>query len=93
MACPDGNCAAGNPAYLNRIRFGKATSLADLQAIEVNIVNGPDIETDGIDFSSRYRFPTGAGAMEFKLSGTRILSFGIDSWELGASYNALGRLN
>ena len=93
LACPDGNCDAGNPAYLNRIRFGKATSLADLQAIEVNIVNGPDIETDGIDFSGRYRFPAGAGAMEFKLSGTRILSFDIDSWELGASYNALGRLN
>ena len=30
--------------------------------------------------------------MEFKLSGTRILSFDIDSWELGSSYNALGRL-
>ena len=28
LACPDGNCDAGNPAYLNRIRFGKATSLA-----------------------------------------------------------------
>ncbi len=93
LACPSGNCAAGNPAYLNRIRFGKATSLADLQAIEVNIVNGPDIETDGVDFSGRYRFPAGSGAMEFKLSGTRILSFDIDSWELGASYNALGRLN
>ena len=93
LACPGGNCAAGNPAYLQRIRFGQAGSLANLQAIEVNIVNGPDIETDGIDFSGRYRFPAGPGDMELKVSGTRILSFDIDSWELGSSFNALGRLN
>ena len=93
LACPGGDCAAGDPAYLQRIRFGQATSLANLQAIEVNIVNGPDIETDGIDFSGRYRFPAGPGNMELKVSGTRILSFDIDSWELGSSFNALGRLN
>ena len=93
LACPGGDCEAGNPAYLERIRFGKATSLANLQAIEVNIVNGPDIETDGIDFSGLYHFPAGPGNMELKVSGTRILSFDIDSWELGSSYNALGRLN
>ncbi|MDE0514158.1 MAG: TonB-dependent receptor [Gammaproteobacteria bacterium] len=93
LACPGGDCDAGDPAYLQRIRFGKATSLANLQAIEVNIVNGPDIDTDGIDFSGRYRFPAGPGDMELKVSGTRILSFDIDSWELGASFNALGRLN
>ena len=93
LACPGGNCAVGDPRYRERIRFGMATSLADLQAIEVNIVNGPDIETDGIDFSGRYSFPAGPGNMEFKLSGTRILSYDIDSWELGDSYDALGRLN
>ena len=93
LACPGGDCDAGDPDYLERIRFGKATSLANLQAIEVNIVNGPDIETDGIDFSGSYRFPAGSGEMELKVSGTRILSFDIDSWELGASFNALGRLN
>ena len=27
------------------------------------------------------------------MSGTRILSFDIDAWELGSSINALGRLN
>ena len=93
LACPGGDCDAGNPAYLERIRFGKATRLADLQAIEVNIVNGPDIETDGIDFSGRYRFPAGPGELELKVSGTRILSFDIDSWELGDSFDALGRMN
>ncbi len=93
LACPHGDCAAGDPDYLQRIRFGNATSLAGLQAIEVNIVNGPDIETDGIDFSGSYRFPAGPGAMELKVSGTRILSFDIDSWELGAAYDALGKLN
>ena len=93
LACPGGDCSAGDPAYLQRIRFGQATSLANLQAIEVNIVNGPDIKTDGIDFSGRYRFSAGPGDVELKVSGTRILSFDIDSWELGSSFNALGRLN
>ena len=93
LACPDGDCTGGDPDYLQRIRFGEASSLGDLQAIEVNIVNGPDIDTDGIDFSGSYRFPAGPGEMELKVSGTRILSFDIDSWELGAAFNALGRMN
>ena len=93
LACPGGDCDAGDPRYRDRIRFGKATRLADLQGIEVNIVNGPDIETDGIDFNGRYRFPAGPGEMELGVSGTRILSFDIDSWELGESFNALGRFN
>ena len=93
LACPGGDCNAGDPAYLQRIRFGQATSLANLQAIEVNVVNGPNIKTDGIDFSGNYRFPAGPGTMELKVSGTRILSFDIDSWELGAAYDALGKLN
>ncbi len=93
LACPNGDCDAGDPAYLQRIRFGEATSLANLQAIEVNIVNGPDVETDGIDFTGSYRFPAGPGDMELKVSGTRILSFDIGSWELGNSFNALGRFN
>ena len=93
LACPGGDCDTGDPAYLERIRFGEATTLANLQAIEVNIVNGPDMETDGVDFNGSYRFPAGPGDMEIGVSGTRILSFDIDSWALGASYNALGRLN
>ena len=93
LACPGGDCDAGDPEYLERIRFGEATTLANLQAIEVNIVNGPDMETDGVDFTGSYRFPAGPGDMEIGVSGTRILSFDIDSWALGADYNALGRLN
>ena len=93
LACPDGDCRVGDPRYLERIRFGNADSLADLQAIEVNIVNGPDINTDGIDFSGSYRFPAGPGELALHVSGTRILSFDIDAWELGAAYDALGRMN
>ena len=93
LACPGGNCAQGDADYLKRIRFGEADSLANLQAIEINIVNGPDIDTDGIDFSGHYRFLAGPGNMEFRLSGTRILSYDISSWTLGDAYDALGRLN
>lgn len=93
LACPDGNCAVGDPNYLQRIRFGQASSLADLQAIRVKLVNGPDIDTDGLDFSAHYRIPAGAGELTFKVTGTRILSYKIGSWALGNAYNALGRMN
>ncbi len=68
-----------------------ASSLANLQAIEVNIVNGPDIETDGFDFGGSYRFPAGRCDMEIRVSGTHILSFDIDSWSLGALIIVVGK--
>ena len=61
LACPGGDCSAGDPAYLQRIRFGQATSLANLQAIEVNIVNGPDIKTGRYRFQRPLPFLCGSG--------------------------------
>ena len=91
-ACPASGCNPASP-YYERILFGGDARPANLQAIEVRVVNGPDIDTDGIDFSLSHRFDAGPGAMELKLDGTRIFNYQIDAWNLSGAYDALGRLN
>lgn len=91
-ACPANGCDPASP-YYDRILFGGDARLANLQAIEVRVVNGPDIDTDGIDFSLSHRFDAGPGEAELKLDGTRIFNYRIEAWELSEAYDALGRLN
>lgn len=92
LACPGGACDPANP-YYERIVFGGDASLANFQSVDVRIVNGPDISTDGIDFHVDYDFPAGAGRLRLSIDGTRILSYRIAAWALDDAYDALGRLN
>ena len=95
-ACPGGPtdpCNAASP-YFGRLTFGGGpTVAADVEIIDINIINGPDIKTDGIDFTARYGIGVGPGWFSLGASGTRILGYDIDAWELGDAYDALGRLN
>ena len=92
IACPANQCSEENP-YFNQLVFGGGTSATDVEIINVNIVNGPDYETDGIDFTFRYGLEAGPGYLSFDLTGTKILSYDISAWEFGGKYDALGRLN
>lgn len=81
-------CDAGSP-YFVRIDFGGRTAVSDISAISVSVVNGPDVDTDGIDFKVEYdRDAWGAG-----VAGTRTLSWEISGWRFGPAYDAIGRLN
>ena len=94
-ACPGGGadpCDTTSP-YFSRLTFGGNPAAADVEIIDVKIVNGPDIETDGIDFTARYAIPAGPGMASLGVSGTRILSYDISAWELGGEYDALGNMN
>ncbi len=94
-ACPGGAadpCDTTSP-YFSRLTFGGNPAAADVEIIDVKIVNGPDIETDGIDFTARYAIPAGPGMASLGVSGTRILSYDISAWELGGEYDALGNMN
>ncbi len=94
-ACPGGPadpCDTTSP-YFQRLTFGGNPASADLEIIDVKIINGPDIETDGIDFTARYAIPAGPGLASLGVSGTRILSYDISAWELGGEYDALGNMN
>ena len=72
---------------------GGVPSLENLDTLAVRIVNGPDIETDGIDFRADFQTNAGPGRLTLGASGTATLSWSIDGWELGDPYDAKGRLN
>ena len=95
LACPGGPsdpCDTDSP-YFDRLVFGGSPSATDVEIININIVNGPDYETDGIDFTFRYGMDLGPGYLSLDLTGTQILSYDISAWEFGGEYDALGRLN
>ncbi len=95
LACPGAPtdpCDSSSPFY-DRLVFGGNDSATDIEIINVSIVNGPDYETDGIDFTFQYGLEVGPGYLTTELSGTQILSFDIGAWQFGPEYDALGRLN
>ena len=95
LACPGkatDPCDPNSP-YFDRLVFGGNADAADVEIININIVNGPDIKTDGVDFTVRYSLDAGPGRLSLRLTGTRITSYAIDAWEFGDEYDALGRLN
>ena len=91
-ACPGGPCDPTGP-YFDRLVFGGNPSITDVEIININIVNGPDIHTDGVDFHIRYGFGAGPGELTVDLSGTTITAYDIDAWQFGGAYDGLGRLN
>ena len=58
-ACPGGATAPCDTAspYFSRLTFGGNPAAANLEIIDIQIINGPDTETDGIDFTARYSMP------------------------------------
>jgi len=69
----------------------------NIQRIRTNMINGPDMDTDGIDFTLRYGFDMGPGRMEASWTGTWINSFDVGSTILGATtlpaFDARSKLN
>ena len=94
LACPTGEagCAVDSP-YFDRLEFGGRSQVSDIAAISVSLVNGPDIDTDGVDFKAEYSLPAGFGEWTAGLAGTRTLSWRIKAWLFGPAYDAVGRLN
>ncbi len=72
---------------------GAVPSIENLDTLSVRIVNGPDIDTDGIDLKAEFQAPAGPGRLSLGVSGAYTLSWHIDAWELGQAYDAKGRLN
>ena len=90
-ACP-GACDPSS-AYFDRLAFGGPPEPTNLEIIDVYIVNGPDIKTEGVDFTARYELPVGPGIATVGVTGTQVLGYEIDAWVLGDAYDALGSMN
>ena len=95
-ACPTAThpiCDPGSTWFESLAISGATPTIANLDTVRVRIVNGPDIDTDGIDFKAELQASVGPGRLSLGTSGTYTLSWQIDGWELGNAYDAKGRLN
>lgn len=94
IACPrdQSTCSTASP-YFDKLDFGGEPQVSDIAAISVSLVNGPNIDTDGVDFKVEYFLPLRMGEWTLGLAGTRTLTWEIDEWPFGGAYNAAGRLN
>ena len=70
---------------------GKASS--SIQRIKVNMINGPDIETDGFDIRLDYDRELGNGELSLGAQLTLVTSYDVGSSDLNNSFDALGKLN
>lgn len=96
LACPPADhplCDPGSPWFNALTISGGVPTIENLDAVAVRIVNGPDIETDGMDFRAEFEADAGRGRLRLGASATYALSWRIDGWELGEAYDAKGRLN
>lgn len=94
-ACPGAvadPCDTSSP-YFDRIVFAGAAAAANVEIINIDIVNGPDIKTTGIDYSARFDMPMNGSVASVGADATNIRSYDISAWELGDAIDALGRLN
>jgi len=70
---------------------------SSIQRIRTNMINGPDMDTDGVDFALRYGFDMGPGRMEVSWAGTWINSFDVGETTVGAitipAFDARSKLN
>ncbi len=96
LACPPATHPICDPAssWSDSLTIsGTVPSIENLDMLAVRIVNGPAINTDGIDFKADFQASAGPGRLSLGASGTATLSWRIDGWELGNAYDAKGRLN
>ena len=75
-------------------RFSLAgTTASSIQRISVQMINGPDIDTDGLDFSARYSHNVDEYDVEWALQWNRILSYDVASGGLVTGFDAMNKLN
>ncbi len=85
---------------INELACGKvlfqdpsAPSAASIQRVAVDYQNGPDIETNGLDFSASYDVVLNNSILTLGADGTYIMEYKVDAWLWSDSFDAEGRLN
>ncbi len=81
---------SGDPCLSAQISCDGGGNIA---RITTNYVNGPDIETSGIDFSGRYDFSAFTGLMTLGFDATWINEYDVDAFLGAESFDAVGSLN
>ena len=60
--------------YFDQIQFGGRIAVSDISAISVRVVNGPDVNTGGVDLKLEYGGLANWGEWITGIAGTRTLS-------------------
>lgn len=87
--------------FANRVTFsGTPPTAATFERIRVNIANGPDIKTSGIDASAEYTFPDAFEGATVTIGGEasytldyKVDALVINNVQIAAPFNAVGRFN
>ena len=61
--------------------------------IATEYVNGPDIETDGLDFSANYAFEGLGGYWDLNMDVSYVLNYDVDAFQGNDPFDAVGSLN
>ena len=100
--------SAGGPVRVPRRRANGATpdgvindadcTTANIARLDINVFNGPDVKTDGIDLSAQFDWDMLGGTATIGLNATYVLKYDIDPTVVGgnqvaAAFDAAGKLN
>jgi len=76
----------GNPTLRNRFRFASGTTFVgpdgtnchptNFLGVRTNLINGPSVDTSGVDFQADYRFPEfGGGELSMGVEGAYLIEY------------------
>ena len=84
---------------LDRLTFspGSPRALANIERIDANIVNGPTVQTSGVDLRADYNFESGEAEVTVGAEATILLEYDVGTYQIEgitiASFDGLGYLN
>jgi iron complex outermembrane recepter protein len=88
------NPQGGNDGVINDLDC----NTANITRIDINVINGPDIKTDGFDVNAQFDWEAGGGTATIGLSATYVNKYDldasiIDGLQVTAPFDAAGLLN
>ena len=82
---------------LDRITPNGLTALSEIERIAANIVNGPTVQTSGVDLRVDYSFESGEADFTVGAEATVVLEYDVGTYQIEGvtipSFNGLGNLN
>jgi iron complex outermembrane receptor protein len=73
-------------------------STANIARLDINVINGPDVKTDGLDLSAQYDWDMFGGTTSIGVNATYVLKYDVDPSvvsgnTVSAAFDAAGKLN